>query len=95
MDERDDIDSIATTITTWEIAAQQMPLTDLTEIVAACQSDLARNLNAFHDLYDGHPDHASADDLTAALGAIARQAMATAIFTLGINQRARLTAQQN
>jgi LmbE family N-acetylglucosaminyl deacetylase len=95
MYDSDDIDSIATTITTWEIAAQQMPLTDLTEIVTACQSGLAHNLNAFHDLYDGHPDHASAGDLTAALGAIARQAMATAIFTLGINQRARRIARQN
>jgi uncharacterized membrane protein YccC len=95
MDDRDDIDSIATTITTWEIAAQQLPLTDLTEVVAACQSGLARNLNAFHDLYDGHRDHASAGDLTAALGAIARQAMATAIFTLGINQRARRIARHN
>ena len=94
MDDRDDIDSIATTLTTWEIAAQQMPLTDLTEIVAACQSGLAHDLNAFHDLYDGHPDHVSAEDLKEALGAIARQAMATAIFALGINQRVRLTAQQ-
>ena len=95
MYDRDHFDSIADTITTWEAAAQQLPLADLTEIVATCQHGLAHDLNAFHDLYDGHPDHVSAEDLNEALGAIARQAMATAIFALGINQRARLTAQQN
>jgi hypothetical protein len=95
MDDRDYFDSIATIITTWEAAAQQMPLTDLTEIVATGQNDLAHDLNAFHDLYESYPDQVSATDLKEALGAIARQAMATAIFVLGISQRARLTAQQN
>ena len=95
MYDRDDFNEIADTITTWEAAAQQLPLASLTEIIAACQDDLAHNLNAFHDLYDANPDHASADDLKEAFGAIARQAMASAIFALGISQRARLRAQQN
>ena len=95
MNDRDDFAEIADTITTWEVAAQQMPLADLFKIVADCQNDLAHHLNAFHDLYDGPPDQASADDLKEAFGAIARQAMASAIFALGISQRARLTAQQN
>jgi len=95
MYDRDDFDDIAATITRWEVAAQQMPLADLTEIIATCQDDLAHNLNAFHDLYDGHPDHVSADDLKEAFGTIARQAMASAIFALGISQRVRLRARQN
>ena len=95
MNDRDDFAEIADTITTWEVAAQQMPLADLFKIVADCQNDLAHNLNAFHDLYDGHPDDVSADDLSEAFGVIARQAMASAIFALGISQRARLTSQQN
>jgi len=96
MYDRDDFDDcvFAATITRWEAAAQA-PLESLTEIIATCQDDLAHNLNAFHDLYDADPDHASADDLRQAFGAIARQAMASAIFALGISQRARLIARQN
>ena len=59
MYDRDAFDNIANAITTWEVAAQQLPLPDLTEIVADCQHDLAHDLNAFHDLYDSHPDHVS------------------------------------
>jgi hypothetical protein len=95
MDDRDDLDSIAAQLITWEVAAQQIPLTDLTALLADCQNDLAHSLNTFHDLYDHHPDHMPADAFWAAVGVIIRQATTAAILALGISQRARLTARQN
>lgn len=95
MDDHETFDSIADQITTWEAVAQQLPLPDLTALVADCQNDLAHSLNTFHDLYDDHADQMAADTINNALGAIARQATATAIFALGISQRVRLAAQQN
>jgi len=95
MYDRDDFDSIATAIAAWQLAAQQMPLPDLTAMVASCQNDLANSLNAFNDLCGNRADHVPADTFATAIGAIARQATATAIFTLGISQRVYLAAQQN
>ena len=95
MDDREPFDSIADDITMWEAVAQQLPLPDLTALVADCQNDLAHSLNAFHDLYDDPADHVAADTFNNALRAIARQATAAAIFALGISQRVRLAARQN
>jgi hypothetical protein len=94
MYDREDVLGIADQIVSWEIVAQQMPLPDLTGMLADCQNDLAHSLNAFQDLYD-HADHVPADTLKESIGAIARQATATAILALGLSQRARLAARQN
>lgn len=94
MYDREDIIGIADQIVAWEIVAQQMPLPDLTAMLATCQNDLAHSLNEFQDLYD-HADHVPADTLKEAIGAVARQATTTAIFALGLSQRARLAARQN
>jgi hypothetical protein len=94
MYDREDVLGIADQIVSWEIVAQQMPLRDLAAMLADCQSDLAHSLNAFQEIY-GHADHVPADTLKEAIGGIARQATATAIFALGVSQRVRLAAQQN
>jgi hypothetical protein len=84
--------NIATAIAEWQVAAQQTPLPELTDMVATCQLDLAKSLDTFNALCLGNP---SEDELAIALGAIARRATAAAIFALGIAHRIRLQAQQN
>ncbi len=95
MNDRDAFDNIATAIIAWQVAAQQMPLAELTAVVANCQDDLAQSLDSFNALYGDHADHVPADTIQQAVGAIARQAMSIAIFTLGISVRAHRIAHQN
>jgi hypothetical protein len=95
MYDRDAFEHIATAITMWEVTAQQMPLTELRAVVTTYQNGLAESLNSFHDLYDHDADQVPADILGDAVGTIARQATAAAIFALGVSQRVRLAAQQN
>lgn len=95
MYDREAVTSVAAQIVDWEIVAQQLPLHELTAALATCQNDLAYSLNAFHDLYDDHADHVPADTLKEAIGAVARQATTTAIFALGLTQRAHQVARQN
>ena len=95
MDDHEAFDNIATAIVAWQIAAQQMPLDELTAMVANCQDDLAQSLDSFNALYGDHPDHVPAHTLQKALGTIARQATSAAIFALGISFRAHRVAQQN
>jgi hypothetical protein len=94
MFDREDVLGVADQIVAWEIVAQQMPLPDLTNMLGNCQNDLAYALNAFQDLYD-RADQVPADTLKEAIGAIARQATTTAIFALGLSQRAHQVAYQN
>jgi hypothetical protein len=96
MYDREPFEAILTRVVGWQGAAQQMPLPELSAAVAAWQDELAETLNAFNDLIVNHADcDGSADLIELALGAIARLSTAMAIFTLGINQRQYLTAQQN
>jgi hypothetical protein len=87
---------LATSIITWEGAAQQLPLPELRELLAARQHALALSLDALNVIYDHHGDHPEcADMIQNALGEVARNATAAAIFTLGLSQRAQQTARQN
>jgi hypothetical protein len=95
MDDREALDNIAAAILAWQVAAQQVPLAELTAMVANCQDDLAQSLDSFNALYGDHPDHVPADTIRETLGAIARQATSAAIFTLGISVRAQRAAHQN
>ena len=96
MHDREPFDSIVTRIVNWQGAAQRMPLPELSATVAAWQDELAETLNALNDIIVNHADcDGSADLLELALGQIARLSTAMAIFTLGINQRQYLAAQQN
>ena len=89
-------DYIATRITDWERAAQELPLPELRAMVATCQDDLAHSLKAFNGIFADHDDcQECAAALAACLGTVARQATAAAIFALGLSQRVRLAAQQN
>ena len=89
-------DYIATRITDWERAAQELSLPDLRAMVATCQDDLAHSLNAFNGIFADHDEcQECAAALAASLGTVARQATAAAIFALGLSQRVRLAAQQN
>ena len=95
MDDHEAFDNIATAILAWQVAAQQMPLDELTAMVANCQDDLAQSLDSFNALYDDHADHVPAGTLQKALGAIARQATSAAIFTLGISSAPSRRRSQN
>jgi hypothetical protein len=98
MNDRHAFNTVATEITGWQAAAQQLPLDELFQVVLDCQHDLAISLDAFNgvctDPDDGGLPSAEA---TRAMGDVTRVATALAIFYLGISTRtrARLTAQQN
>jgi hypothetical protein len=88
--------SIADSITAWEAAAQQLPLPDVRAILATWQHDLAHSLDDFNLIYADHGEHRECADLIQeAIGEIARNATAAAIFTLGLSQRAQQVARQN
>jgi hypothetical protein len=90
------VDYIATSITDWQRAAQELPLPDLRATVATCQDNLAHSLNAFNGIFADHDEcQECAAALAASVGTVARQATAAAIFALGLSQRVRLAAQQN
>ena len=96
-DDRHAFHIVATEITAWQAAAQQLPLDELCHVVLDCQHDLAVTLNTFNDIctgLDGGPPSAEA---TRAMGSVTRVATAVAILCLGIATRtsAHLTAQQN
>jgi len=96
MYDHEDFGSIITRVVGWQHVAQQMPLPELSATVATWQDELAQTLDAFNDICANHADcDGSADMLELALGQIARLSTATAIFTLGINQRLHQAAQQN
>jgi hypothetical protein len=87
---------LATHIITWESAAQELPLPDLRDILAARQDALALSLDALNIIYADHGEHPEcADMVQGALGDVARNATAAAIFALGITCRAQQTARQN
>jgi hypothetical protein len=87
---------LATSIITWESAAQQLPLPELRELLAARQHALALSLDAFNVIYDHHGEHPECADMVQnALGEVARNATAAAIFTLGLSQRGQQAARQN
>jgi hypothetical protein len=87
---------LAVSIITWESAAQRLPLPDLRDLLAARQDALALSLGALHVIYAGHGEHPEcADMVQGALGDVARNATAAAIFALGISQRAQQAARQN
>jgi hypothetical protein len=96
MSDREDIATVATEIIAWEATAQQMPLSDLTAMLTACQNGLAKMLNTFNDLYADYADHDEcADVIKDVIGDVAKQATATAIFALGLSRRAHQVAHQN
>jgi hypothetical protein len=87
---------LATSIITWESAAHQLPLPDLRDILAARQDALALSLDALNLIYADHGEHPECTDMVqGALGEVARNATAAAIFALGIAQRAQQAARQN
>jgi hypothetical protein len=87
---------VATEIIAWQDAARQLPLADLRAIQATWQHDLAQDLDALNEAYAGHGSHHECTDVLAhAIGQVTRSATATAIFTLGISQRAQHIAHQN
>jgi hypothetical protein len=96
MYDRESVDSVAADIARWEAAAQQLPLPDLMTVITAWQHSLAENLDIFNDVFLAHADHDECTDLIKdAINHVVRQATATAIFTLGISQRAQQAARQN
>jgi hypothetical protein len=96
MNHREAFSTVADEITDWQIAAQQLPMTELCAMTATCQQTLAETLIAFNIVCLSHAD---GDEPTAeamqALGEVTRQATAAAILALGISHRARLAAQRN
>jgi hypothetical protein len=65
-------------------------------MLATWQNELAQSLDDFNGIFCDHGDHRECTDLIKdAIGEVARNATAAAIFTLGITARATQTAQQN
>ena len=96
MSDREAFETVASEIAKWELAAQQLPLPELYTVATTCQNDLAASLNAFNDICISHDDgQEPTAEVVRALGQVTRRATAMAIFTLGIAQRAHLTAHQN
>jgi hypothetical protein len=96
MYDHEQVVSVATSIIVWQGAAQQLPLPDLRDMLATWQHTLAHSLDDFNAIYHDHGDHREcADVIQQAIGEIARNATAAAIFTLGISQRAQQAARQN
>jgi hypothetical protein len=86
----------AAEIVLWQASAQQLPLPDIRDMVSDCQNHLAGLLNAFNKIYSDHTEHKASDDaLAGAVMDVARQATATAIFTLGVTQRAAQVSAAN
>lgn len=83
----------AAEITIWQAIAQQLPLPELMEMADDSRAGLAHSLNDFNDTcQDTWPDP---DVLARAVTKVARQATASAIFTLGLCQRRRQEAAVN
>ena len=96
MYDRETVIGVATDIVAWQAAAQQLPLPELRAAVSDCQEGLAISLDAFNDLCRDHSGHDEcADTIKDAIGDLARQATATAIFVLGLSARTHTVAQQN
>jgi hypothetical protein len=96
MDDRESLDAVATEIAQWQDAAQRLPLPELTAMVATWQDSLADSLNGFNDILASQAAcDEPASEYALSIGQVTRRATAIAIFTLGISQRIRLTAQQN
>jgi hypothetical protein len=96
MDDHDHVISIATMIITWQDAAQQLPLPELRAMVIDCQETLAISLDTFNDICSEHGEHDECTDaVKEAIVDVARQAIATAIFVLGLSCRAHQAAHQN
>jgi hypothetical protein len=97
MDDREALASVADDLAAWQVAAQRLPLAELSAMVATWQNELAESLNAFNEVYLDDECGETADVIASALGQVTRRATAMAIFTLGISQRLgpHLAAQQN
>jgi hypothetical protein len=96
MYDRETVIGVAADIAVWQSAAQRLPLPELRALVTACQHGLALSLDAFNDLCRDHAEHDECTDaIKDAIGELARQATATAIFILGLSTRAHQAAQQN
>jgi hypothetical protein len=86
---------VAAEIALWQLTALELPLAEVQAMVAASLRGLAGRLNDFNDSYLNHPETVSAAALEEAIASVARQATATAIFTLGVTQRSREAAIRN
>ena len=96
MYDREAVESAATDIALWEHAALELPLAEVRAVLADCQHDLAERLNEFNDIYlDGSGQDVPTDTLQHAIGEVARQSTATAIFALALCTRTHVAAHQN
>ncbi len=96
MHDHERVAHLATRIIRWQSAAQHLPLPGLRDILAVRQDALALSLDALNVIYADHGEHPECTDLIEnALGEVARNATAAAIFALGIAQRAQQVARQN
>ena len=96
MYDHEHVTGVAASIIVWQSAAQQLPLADLRVMLATWQDSLAESLDAFNGIFGDHGDHRECTDMIQqAIGEVARNATAAAIFTLGISHRATQAARQN
>ncbi len=96
MNDREAFTNVAAAIADWQLAAQQLPLSELFDMAATRQNSLAESLNAFNAIFLSYAaDGELSIEAMRAVGEVTRQATALAIFTLGIAHGVHLTAHQN
>jgi hypothetical protein len=96
MYDREAAESAATDIALWEHAALELPLAEVRAALGDLQHDLAERLNAFNDIYLNDTDNTvPTDTLKEAIGEVARQSTAVAIFSLALCTRTHVAAHQN
>jgi hypothetical protein len=89
---------VADEITTWQHAAQKLPLTEVNDLASDWLNSLAQTLNEFNTIIKtGLAEDQDDGVLGHVVIEVAREALAAAIFTLGLNQRVRgqLAAETN
>jgi hypothetical protein len=89
-----DMQAAADDIVQWQLAALELPLSDVRDLAAASRNGLADCLNEFNDAYtenDGYVTPA----IVPLVSNVVCQAVMTAIFTLGAAQRTCEAASSN
>ncbi len=93
MTDNDPFADVASEITGWQAAALSLPLPEVSDIARDSIAHLGCVLNTFNQVHrDQRDGQASAEALADAVGDVARQATAAAIYTLAVTHRTRQAA---
>ena len=93
MTDHDPFTDVASEIAGWQATALSLPLTEVHDLARDSIDHLGCVLNDFNQVHrDQQAGTASAEALADAVGDVARQATAAAIYTLAVTHRTRQAA---